>query len=280
MRVRTIGAGDTMTILLLTLIAHTLTDFIFQTDWIIERKERLKAAGFWGHGGIFLALSILLLQGYQPLQVLLYSLTLTLIHMGLDYLKAVALRGRAKGGTDFVLFLIDQALHCLTILLIWQWFELSGNPGLTAFYARLLSPKLLAVLAPANHHPCFNVESMLLWVLTYLWVSWGGAILIRKFLNYIADKNGTLGLAGPVSNHTVQRIGYYIGILERMLILTFVLNRSLTAVAFIFTAKSIARFNELNNREFAEYYLVGTLSSTALAIFAGLGAVFLAKLII
>jgi hypothetical protein len=280
MHVITIGAGDTMTILLLTLIAHTLTDFIFQTGWIIERKEQLKAAGFWGHGGIFFVLSVLLLQGYQPLQVLLYSFTLTLIHIGLDYLKAVALREREKAGTDFIVFLLDQALHCLTILLVWQWFDFPVNPGLTAFYARLLSPKLLAVLAPANHHPDFTVESVLLWVLTYLWVGWGGAILIRKFLNYIVGKNGTLDLAGPVSNHTVQRTGNYIGILERMLILAFVLNRSLTAVAFVFTAKSIARFNELNNREFAEYYLVGTLSSTALAIFGGLIAGFLAKLML
>jgi hypothetical protein len=268
-----------MTILLLTLIAHTLTDFFFQNDWMIARKGQLKAAGFWGHGGILFALSVLLLQGYQPLQVILYSLTLTLIHVGIDYLKAVALRERTKGGTDLVVFLIDQALHGLTILIVWQWFNPPGNPGLTNFYAKLLSPKLLAVLAPANQRLSFSVEAILLLVLAYLWIGWGGAILIRKFLNYIADKNGNFGLSGSVSNHTVQRTGNYIGILERMLILTFVLNQSLTAVAFVFTAKSIARFNELNNREFAEYYLIGTLSSTALAICGGLIAGFLAKII-
>lgn len=279
MDVRTNGTGDTMKLLLLTLIAHTLTDFIFQTDWIIVRKEQLKAAGFWAHGAIFFILSLFLLQGYQPLQLILYSLTITLVHLGIDYMKAVGLRKKDKNGTDFIVFLIDQALHFLTILLAWQWFDLSFNPRLAGFYGKLIGPKLLAVLAPENKPPLPTSESLLLWVLTFLWVGWGGAILIRKFLNYIADKNGSLVLSGPIQNHTIQRTGNYIGILERMLILTFVLNNSLTAVAFIFTAKSIARFNELNSREFAEYYLVGTLSSTALAICGGLIAIFLNKML-
>jgi hypothetical protein len=268
-----------MKILLLTLIAHTLTDFIFQTDWIIIRKKQLKAAGFWVHGAIFFILSLLLLQGYQPLQLILYSLTLTFVHLGIDYLKAVVLRKKDKNGTDFIVFLVDQALHFLTILLVWQWFDLSSIPHLNGFYGILIGPKLLAVLAPENKPSLPTPESLLLWALTFLWVGWGGAILIRKFLNYIADKNGSLVLSSPIQNHTIQRTGNYIGILERMLILTFVLNNSLTAVAFVFTAKSIARFNELNNREFAEYYLVGTLSSTALAILGGLVASFLNKML-
>jgi hypothetical protein len=279
MDVRTNGTGDTMKLLLLTLIAHTLTDFIFQTDWIIVRKEQLKATGFWAHGAIIFILSLLLLLGCQPLQLILYSLTITLVHLGIDYLKAVVLRKNDKNGTDFIVFLVDQALHFLTILLVWQWFDLSFDPRLAGFYGKLIGPKLLAVLAPENKPPLPTSESLLLWVLTFLWVGWGGAILIRKFLNYIADKNGSLVLSGPIQNHTIQRTGNYIGILERMLILTFVLNNSLTAVAFIFTAKSIARFNELNNREFAEYYLVGTLSSTALAICGGLIASFLNKML-
>ena len=36
------------------------------------------------------------------------------------------------------------------------------------------------------------------------------------------------------------------------------------------TAKSIARYKELENRDFAEYYLVGTLLSALLAILGGL----------
>jgi hypothetical protein len=268
-----------MPILLLTLIAHTLTDFIFQTDRMIAGKEQFKAAGFFGHGGILFALLILFLQGYRLLPVAAYSLTITLIHLGIDYLKAVKMRETKRGVTDFTVFLIDQALHFLTIFLVWQWFDLAVNPGAVAFYGRLfLRPKLLAALASGDNLFLFSLESILLWVLAYLAVCWGGSILIRKFLNSVAHQNGTMSL-GPVQDHTVQRAGKYIGILERMLILTFVLNHSLTAVAFVFTAKSIARFNELDNREFAEYYLVGTLSSTALAVLGGLAVNALATMI-
>jgi hypothetical protein len=41
-------------------------------------------------------------------------------------------------------------------------------------------------------------------------------------------------------------------------------------VAIVLTAKSIARFKEFDNKDFAEYYLIGTLTSTLIAILGGL----------
>lgn len=67
----------------------------------------------------------------------------------------------------------------------------------------------------------------------------------------------------------LRRAGMIIGFLERFVILTFVLLGQYSAIAFIFTAKSIARFEELKDRNFSEYYLVGTLSSVSFAIFCG-----------
>jgi len=63
-----------------------------------------------------------------------------------------------------------------------------------------------------------------------------------------------------------------IGILERMLILTFVFLNQYATIALILTAKSIARFEGLKKREFAEYYLIGTLSSILFAILTGIVA--------
>ena len=42
------------------------------------------------------------------------------------------------------------------------------------------------------------------------------------------------------------------------------------AIALVFTAKSVVRFKDFENRDFAEYYLYGTLMSvvTAVAVFA------------
>lgn len=66
------------------------------------------------------------------------------------------------------------------------------------------------------------------------------------------------------------RAGRFIGYLERVIIMTLVLLHQYDAIAFVFMAKSIARFDDLKKRHFAEYYLVGTLSSVAVALLIGL----------
>jgi hypothetical protein len=67
-----------------------------------------------------------------------------------------------------------------------------------------------------------------------------------------------------------QQAGRTIGFLERAIILTLTLSGAYTSIAFVLTAKSIARYKELENKDFAEYYLVGTLLSTLIAILGGL----------
>jgi hypothetical protein len=42
-------------------------------------------------------------------------------------------------------------------------------------------------------------------------------------------------------------------------------------VGWIIAAKSLARFKQLEDREFAEYFLVGTLASFLLAVLVGVG---------
>ncbi len=63
--------------------------------------------------------------------------------------------------------------------------------------------------------------------------------------------------------------GFAIGVIERILVLTFILLNQYTAITIIFAGKSIARFNELKNRTVAEYYLLGTLISITLALIIG-----------
>ncbi|MCS7215970.1 MAG: hypothetical protein N2042_02570 [Thermodesulfovibrio sp.] len=68
----------------------------------------------------------------------------------------------------------------------------------------------------------------------------------------------------------IEKAGMIIGILERAIILTFILLEEYTAVGIVLTAKSIARFEELKDREFSEYYLIGTLSSFFFSIICGI----------
>jgi hypothetical protein len=74
------------------------------------------------------------------------------------------------------------------------------------------------------------------------------------------------GFASPA------RIGATIGVLERLLIVTFVLTNATAAIGFVVGAKTLARFKQLDDRDFAEYYLLGTLASVAIALGSALAA--------
>ena len=65
------------------------------------------------------------------------------------------------------------------------------------------------------------------------------------------------------------RVGEAIGILERLLIVSFVLSRAEAAIGLVIAAKTLARFRQLDDRDFAEYYLLGTLASVAIAVVSG-----------
>ncbi len=80
--------------------------------------------------------------------------------------------------------------------------------------------------------------------------------------------------AGPpaVPSGAPAMIGATIGALERLLIVTFVLVGAEAAVGFVIAAKTIARFKQLDDRGFAEYYLLGTLASVSVAVATGLVA--------
>jgi hypothetical protein len=66
------------------------------------------------------------------------------------------------------------------------------------------------------------------------------------------------------------RVGSTIGVLERLLIVVFVLTGTDVAIGFVVAAKTLARFRLLDDRDFAEYYLLGTLASVAVAIVTAL----------
>jgi uncharacterized protein DUF3307 len=68
------------------------------------------------------------------------------------------------------------------------------------------------------------------------------------------------------------KIGATIGALERLLIVAFILVGAEAAVGFVIAAKTLARFKQLDDRGFAEYYLLGTLASVSVAVFTALVA--------
>src|SRR2546422_447103 len=109
----------------------------------------------------------------------------------------------------------------------------------------------------------------------YVYVSGRGVVLIRSVLELPTlqmrrDEDRT---AGAIE---IAR-GRAIGALERALALTLVLLGEYSAVGWIIAAKALARFRALEDREFAEYFLIGTLASFLLAVVAGIGIRILLK---
>jgi hypothetical protein len=89
-------------------------------------------------------------------------------------------------------------------------------------------------------------------------VTGGGTVLTRSLFEQY-------GRAAPPAPDDL-RVGRLIGILERLMIFGLALSGQYGAIGFVLTAKSIVRFKEMENRQFAEYYLVGTLFSSLIAL--------------
>ncbi len=60
--------------------------------------------------------------------------------------------------------------------------------------------------------------------------------------------------------------GRYIGILERILIVIFIVQNLFQGLALIIAMKTLTRFKQFEDKGFAEYYLIGTLLSLMIGI--------------
>jgi hypothetical protein len=115
---------------------------------------------------------------------------------------------------------------------------------------------------------------LLLLAAGYWYACAGGAVLVRRALDLVpvsesstarSAKGGINIPAGELSR------GLLIGVLERALAVTLVLIGQFGALGLILAAKALARFRALDDRDFAEYVLIGTLASILLALLVGVG---------
>lgn len=90
---------------------------------------------------------------------------------------------------------------------------------------------------------------------------------------------GVIGLvrAGSVADRIEPHLGAgeVIGILERLFTCALILAGGLSAVGFAVAAKAAARYPQFKDPAFAEYFLIGTLSSIGLGTLTGLAMLLL-----
>jgi hypothetical protein len=106
-----------------------------------------------------------------------------------------------------------------------------------------------------------------------IYVEAGGTNIVRGLL----EKGRILPVAQavhPSSSEALDTVEYnhgrLIGNAERLLLLALVAIQAYQALAFLMTAKGLFRAKALDDRNFSEYFLVGTLVSSSVAVAAGL----------
>jgi len=167
----------------------------------------------------------------------------------------------------FVLFAAASYLALLiktawVRLLCFQLFLLSAVVSLWLYMS-----EIAFVVLNARFLSFWSSEKLLLVLLGFFVLIWPAGhiigLLTEPFRRQLNDDEVSEGLA---------RAGIWIGCIERTIIYIFVLSNFVTAIAFLVTAKSIFRFGEVGkpgNRKEAEYILIGTLMSFAVAMVVG-----------
>lgn len=230
--------GDTGTLLAMLLAGHVVADFIAQTDDMVRRKTR--PTGLLAHGALVAFIHLVVVLPFARPSTLVVILLLATIHIGIDHAKQ---RLQDKTRLKATLFLADQALHLGSICIAW-WLLVQ-----LAWW----TPRPLPV-------PVETVTWFLVAFAAYGFAWNGGGAIVRELLRSRGADDVT----------TPDQMGKLIGCLERWIVITLVLLAQWSAIAFVFAAKSIARFKQIEERKFAEYYLVGTLASLVVAVTIGL----------
>tara|TARA_R110001592_G_scaffold245647_3_gene507101 strand:- start:546 stop:1280 length:735 start_codon:yes stop_codon:yes gene_type:complete len=237
-------------ILLRLLLAHLLADFVFQTNDMVKGKQKgLKSKHFWRHLLIVGLLTYLCLADWTNWWV---PLLIVAFHAVIDLFKISFKKDNVW------LYIGDQLLHFLSIILVWV---MMANPHLTPLFQ--------------NIGEYLFADITLLVIIAYLIVSLPVGFLIGYLTKPWQDEVKEKG------KKSLKNAGKWIGVIERILILTFILAKQWEAIGFLLAAKSVFRFGELKEakeQKKTEYILIGTLLSFAFALIIGIITQFMIRL--
>lgn len=221
------------------LLAHLLGDFIWQPNsWVIH-KEANK------HKSIYLYLHILL-HGFLAviligeINFIPYAVLIAVTHGIVDLIKL----SFQKKETKRTWFVIDQIAHLLILI------------GVVLLYQ--------------------NDKLILTGIDNRFWILITGIILVTKPTSIFIKTIISIWSPESQNSHednSLANAGNYIGILERLFVVCFILTGHFEAIGFLLAAKSIFRFGDLKeakDRKLTEYVMIGTLISFGIAILIGL----------
>jgi len=242
-------------LLVALIIGHLLADFYWQPmSWVNDRNSRhFKAKKLYLHVLVHGITSAIILAfweytyGWQQLStVLLATAVIMLSHYFIDIAKSYSNKG-------VVPFLLDQIAHIAVIIALCIY--ITDNQSLIAYVSALAT------------------NPNVLWVVCgYLIILSPSAVFIRMMLERLTanfSSEGSLPLAGQS-----------IGMIERVLMLSFILLDQFAGLGFLLAAKSVFRFGDLSaskDKKLTEYVMLGTLLSVSVTLFVGLAVNYLIR---
>jgi hypothetical protein len=241
-------------VLALLFAGHVVGDFLLQTRWIADRKARIGPLVV--HLLLIGASHILFLLPFMEGRVVVVIAGVIVLHGLIDAVTG-RIRAKVSSTRSLAVFAADQALHVIVLFVAWA----------------VLAPDIMAPRwIPGDSIEAATAAAVLIAAYVFNWN--GGSVLVRGVLALVrltSDAGvGTAQHRDESRSTLLPGTGHLIGGLERLLTFTLVLLGEWSALGFILAAKSIARFKELEDREFSEYYLLGTLTSVIVATATGL----------
>ena len=239
----------------LMILGHIMGDFYLQTNKIVEQK-RYSFLVLLLHSilyGLVVCAAFYLMNIRQPINLIIIGLILLVSHLIIDKTKMTV---EKKAKSSSLCFIIDQLAHAFIILILAKVFRVVDGGSIDIGNYCLSAKFVMTIIAVLM---CWKPA----------------AIFIAKLFETLFSTNDSIGKQKESKNidskkekqiriHDV-RTGYWIGVLEREIILILGILGQYGAIGFVLTAKSLARYKQLEKKEFAEKYLIGTLTSALIA---------------
>ena len=218
---------------------HLLADFLFQTSACSEKKRK-KLKPLLLHCFIyFIIFEIVLLPILQFKKLFLLGVIISVLHFLIIFTKNKLEKSFPQRRLQIWIFSINQLIHFVILIGIYYIFNLANS--VSNLYINLEGYE--------------NFKIIILYISVFSIIYEPASVFIRKLFTSISSKTY------PKTNLEELKAGNIIGKLERIIIAILLLNNQFGVIGFVLTAKSIARFKQMENRDFAEKYLIGTLTS-------------------
>lgn len=286
-------------IVLLLLLAHLVADFWLQTNYMVKNKWK-NLRKHMIHHFITTALALIIIWQYYDVSTNIFSYILlplvfiVVTHLVIDILKLKLIDTIKTTDSNSLkglwFFLIDQIFHIAMLLSACIiFFHIKPMVMLNSLQ------QVIDMQNGIHHLGMFNI--FLLIVIFFIFATSVSGHMIKllvgslpsEFANFEGEFTLNHKLAEMKANNQLNSEsnfikeyhfltyssqlpsrGRLIGYIERLLVITLVIIGAYPSIAFIVAAKSIARFKQLDDRNWAEYFLLGTLTSIFLGLILGL----------